>query len=243
MPGDAHRIVVSAERLTVDRSGARVLDSIDFQVGEGEVFALLGGNGAGKSTTLLTLLGFITPVSGRALLFGKEVGAHRAELHRELAYLPETAALYPHLTARENLRYFLDLSAVSVDTARMEAVLDEVGLASAARSERLERYSKGMRQKTAIALAMLRKAPLLLLDEPTSGLDPVAIEEFNALVQRLSAAGTTTVMVTHDLYGACEVAHRIALLKGGRLVERFESEGDGRIALDTVRRAFVQAAA
>ncbi len=235
--------VLAAEQLTVARGGHRVLDGMTFTVAQGDVFALLGGNGAGKSTTLLTFLGFIVPTGGRALVFGQDVQADRAQVHRRSAYLPETASLYAHLSARENLDYFLSLAKTERTAADQEAALDEVGLASSARGQALERYSKGMRQKVAIALAILRETPLLLLDEPTSGLDPVAIDEFNALIQRLAAQGTTTLMVTHDLYGACQVASRIGVMREGALATEFVAEPGQGIALDDVRHAFTEAVA
>ncbi|MEL7312752.1 MAG: AAA family ATPase, partial [Pseudomonadota bacterium] len=102
----------------------------------------------------------------------------------------------------------------------------------------LASYSKGMRQKVAIALAILRSAPLLLLDEPTSGLDPVAIDEFNALVADLASQGTTVVMVTHDVYGACKVARRVGLLRKGKLVELFDAPEGDQFDPEQLHRAF-----
>ena len=106
----------------------------------------------------------------------------------------------------------------------------------------MDNYSKGMRQKVAIALAILRQTPVLLLDEPTSGLDPIAIDEFNALVRKLAEQGKTILMVTHDVYGACQVADRIGLLRQGQLVGSFEAKTDGRIETERVHAAFAQKA-
>lgn len=97
-----------------------------------------------------------------------------------------------------------------------------------------------MRQKTAIALALLRDAPILLLDEPTSGLDPVAIDEFNRLIGQLSAQGSTILMVTHDVYGACHVANKIGLLRDGQIVGKFDAPPNGYIDSETVHNAFVR---
>ena len=107
----------------------------------------------------------------------------------------------------------------------------------------METYSKGMRQKVSIALALLRDAPVLFLDEPTSGLDPLAIDEFNHLVRALAAEGRTVLMVTHDVYGACQVADRIGLLRSGELVGLFASEDGKLIDTQTVHKAFAQRAA
>ncbi|MGB6230965.1 MAG: AAA family ATPase, partial [Litorimonas sp.] len=120
----------------------------------------------------------------------------------------------------------------------LDAALDAVALQPDARSRPMSGYSKGMRQKVAIALALLRETPVLLLDEPTSGLDPVAIDEFNALIRRLASDGKTVLMVTHDVYGACQVADRIGLLRHGEMVGTFEADGDQRIDTQTVHAAF-----
>lgn len=237
------RTVVEACNLAVSRGDTPVLSDISFEVREGEVFALLGGNGAGKSTTLLTFLGLLEPKSGEALVFGKPVHEDVAELRSKVAYLPEAATLYQHLSAYENIEYFLSLARVSRSRTEIEAALDRVSLQRDARGQNMERYSKGMRQKTAIALALLRETPILFLDEPTSGLDPVAIDEFNQLVTDLAASGTTVVMVTHDVYGACQVAHRIALLRRGALVGAFEAENGERIDTETVHAAFAERSA
>ncbi|MFM7798894.1 MAG: ATP-binding cassette domain-containing protein, partial [Planctomycetota bacterium] len=160
---------------------------MSFAVQSGETYALLGGNGAGKSTTLLTFLGFLRPDSGAARVLGRRVETDIAAARRAIAYLPESAALYDHLDARENLQYLLDLGGSRARGADIERALDEVALPDAARSRRLAEHSKGMRQKVALALALLRDSEVLLLDESTSGLDPLAIDEFHALVRRLAA--------------------------------------------------------
>jgi ABC-2 type transport system ATP-binding protein len=229
---------LEARSLALVRDGTPVLDDVSFTVAPGEVYALLGGNGAGKSTTLLTFLGFLAPSGGTVWVNGREVGADVAAARTAIAYLPEAATLYGHLDAYENLAYFLDLAGRRVDRGALDAALDQVALPVEARGRRMQAYSKGMRQKTAIALALLRDTPILLLDEPTSGLDPVAIDEFHELVKALAAAGRTVLMVTHDVYGACQVATRVGLLRGGRLVGSFEAAPGGRIDTETVHAAF-----
>lgn len=237
-------IKLQADRLSVRRGGRPVLAGVSFAVAAGEVYGLLGGNGAGKSTTLASFLGFVPLADGRALVNGLEVGADVVAARRAMAYLPEAASLYDHLNARENLHYFLQLAGVPCDALSIDAALDRVSLATEARGQRLRGYSKGMRQKVAIALAMLRNTDILLLDEPTSGLDPMAIDEFHALVRGLADAGKAILMVTHDVYGACQVADRIGLLRGGQLVDQFAAPAGGRIHTETVHRAFsAQAAA
>ncbi|MBA4339986.1 MAG: ABC transporter ATP-binding protein [Hyphomonas sp.] len=234
---------LSADRLSVKRGGLLALRDVSFEVRAGEVFALLGGNGAGKSTTLLSFLGLLKPEAGEARVLGQSAHENVADARKQIAYLPEAATLYPHMSAEENISYFLSLAGVRRDKSAINAALERVALQPAARAQRMERYSKGMRQKVAIALALLREAPILLLDEPTSGLDPIAIDDFNILIGDLARSGSTVLMVTHDVYGACQVASRIGLLRAGELVGVFDAPADGRIDTDAVHAAFAGRAA
>lgn len=231
---------LEARSLSLVREGNTVLDGVSFTVAQGEIFALLGGNGAGKSSTLLTFLGFLEPSGGEVLVNGQSVASNIMAARSAIAYLPEAASLYGHMTAYENLDYFLDLAGRSASWADIDAALDKVALPQEARGRRLQSYSKGMRQKTAIALALLRETPILLLDEPTSGLDPVAIDEFHDLVKALAEGGQTILMVTHDVYGACQVADRVGLLRRGKLVGSFSAENGERIDTETVHAAFAE---
>ena len=234
----ARQVKLAAEQLRVLRGGREVLSGVSFEVADGEVYGLLGGNGAGKSTTLSTFLGFLPVSGGRVIVNTRDVGSDVAAARRAMAYLPEAASMYEHLDARENLNYFLQLAGVVCGESDIDAALDRVSLAGEARGIKLRRYSKGMRQKVAIALAILRDTDILLLDEPTSGLDPTAIDEFHDLVRGLADAGKAILMVTHDVYGACQVADRIGLLRGGKLVDQFAAPVGGRIQTETVHRAF-----
>lgn len=234
---------ISVQDLRVARDGTDVLHGVSFDVPAGSVYALLGGNGAGKSTTLLTLLGFLKPGGGQATVLGHDVAGEVKSVREKVAYLPEAATLYPHLDAYENLSYFLDLAGRSSETAALDRALDAVALQADARSRTMSGYSKGMRQKVAIALALLRETPILLLDEPTSGLDPVAIDEFNALIRQLASEGKAVLMVTHDVYGACQVADRIGLLRDGKIVGTFEAQGKERVDTEAVHAAFAGRAA
>ena len=231
---------IEAENLSVDRGGREVISNISFAIAPGEVFAMLGGNGAGKSTTLLSFLGFLPPAAGELRIMGNPVYEDVSAARTAIAYLPESVSLYGHLSARENLAYFLDLAGIRRSATEVDAVLDRVGLQKDLRELHMDEFSKGMRQKTAIALAILRESPVLLLDEPTSGLDPVAIDEFSTLVGDLAAAGSTILMVTHDVYGACQVADRIVLLQQGSIVGSFDAPDGGRIETEAVHAAFAR---
>ena len=233
---------IEADNISITRANKQVVKDLSFSVKQGEVFGLLGGNGAGKSSTLLAFLGFLKIAKGAAKINGLEIHQDISSARKSVAYLPESANLYSHLSAKENIAYLLSLAKVSRTKSEIDAAFEQVSLAAEARDRRLASYSKGMRQKVAIALAILRRAPILFLDEPTSGLDPVAIDEFNHLISQLATSGTTVLMVTHDVYGACQVADRIGLLKEGQLVGMFEANDGSRISADEVHHAFTSRA-
>lgn len=210
---------IAIDNLALRRGSRAVLTNLSLQVAAGEIYALLGGNGAGKSTALSVLLGFLKPEAGTVRVAGIDP-VEAADLARQrIAYLPENVALYDQLSAYENIAYFMALAGSEPDQAAMDVALDAAGLQQEARGRRISGYSKGMRQKVAIAMAVLRNVPVLLLDEPTSGLDPRATSDFNALLGSLKARGTAILMVTHDLLGAADCADRIGFLAGGRIVE------------------------
>jgi ABC-2 type transport system ATP-binding protein len=199
-------------------NGRRVLDGLDLQVEPGEVVALLGRNGAGKTTTLNLVLGFEQADSGTVAICGDE--PQKARTH--LAYLPEQVALYPHLSGLENLRYFTALAGLKLSKPEAAALLAEAGLPPEACQRRASAYSKGMRQKVGLAIALARRCPLLLLDEPGSGLDPLAMEELGALVRRVAARGTGVLVVSHDLFGLKPMADRAVVLEDGKIGHSFD---------------------
>nr|WP_198927796.1 ABC transporter ATP-binding protein [Sphingomonas jeddahensis] len=205
-----------------------VLRGLDLRVAAGEIYALLGGNGAGKSTTLSALLGFIRPGSGSVQVCGIDPATAPQDARAQLAYVPESVALYDHLTARENVEYFLALARAARDRGTViDPALDAVGLPGHAWDARVGGFSKGMRQKVAIALALARHVPVLLLDEPTSGLDPSATLEFNRLIETARDRGVAILMVTHDLLSAVDVADRIGFLSEGRIEEELVAGAAG----------------
>ncbi|MFT3964771.1 MAG: ATP-binding cassette domain-containing protein [Sphingobium sp.] len=216
----------------------RVLDRLSLSVPAGHVYALLGGNGAGKSTTLSVLLGFAKPDAGAVRVADIDPGAQADAARRRIAYLPENVALYEHLSATENADYLLALSGEPKDRAAITAAFTAAGLQERAWDQRLGGFSKGMRQKVAIAVALLREVPVLLLDEPTSGLDPRATTDFNRLLAAVRERGTAVLMVTHDLLSAAEVADSIGFLDKGRIIDRVTAEGPDRFDLRALHARF-----
>ncbi len=218
-------MLLEATDLAKSYGQTQALRGLNLTVDTGEVFCLLGANGAGKTTTIQLFLGFIEPTSGSAKIDGMEVSDHPLETKSLLAYIPENVMLYPALSGLENLEYFSDLAGVEdIDETGLRGILTRAGLPEDAVSRPVGAYSKGMRQKVGIAMAIARKAKLLLLDEPTSGLDPKASNEFSQLVSSLREEGVGVLMATHDLFRSREVGTRIGIMKRGELVVQFNAE-------------------
>lgn len=220
-----------------------VLQGLTLQVAPGDIYALLGANGAGKTTTISLLLGFVQARAGHVRVGGIDPTADAAGARRQIAYIPENVALYEHLSACENLAYLLDLAGQTASDTAVREALSAAGLASAAHDRRVAGFSKGMRQKVAIALALARHVPALLLDEPTSGLDPQASAEFSRLLGELRTRGVAVLMVTHDLLGAADVADRIGFLLAGKLVEEVAAQGPDRFDVRALHRHYAVAEA
>lgn len=212
--------MIEALRLTKSFGGVAAVDSLDLAIKPGEVFCLLGANGAGKSTTINLFLNFLAPTSGEARISGLNAAQHPIETKRKLAYIPEQVTLYRNLTGLENLRFFSRLAGVEADSeSELLAILAHAGLPAEAARRRVATYSKGMRQKIGVAITIAKKAEALLLDEPTSGLDPKASNDFSSLLTDLAGRGVAILMATHDLFRAKETGHRVGIMKHGKLVD------------------------
>jgi ABC-2 type transport system ATP-binding protein len=195
------------------------LKGLDLKVEPGEVYCLLGANGAGKSTTIQLFLGFIEPTAGEARICGERVSGDAVETKRALTYIPENVMLYPNLTGLENLSFFATLAGRDdLSETELRSTLGRAGLAAEAMDRRVHEYSKGMRQKVGVALAMAKRAKVLLLDEPTSGLDPKASNEFSDLLKTVRDEGVAVLMATHDIFRSKEVGDRVGIMKRGELV-------------------------
>ena len=204
--------------------GTVAVQNLSLQVKQGEIMGLLGANGAGKSTTINMLLGFLKPDTGMIKVQGMDVSQKEREVRQLIGYIPENVNLYPYLTGIENLDYFCRLAGLNYSKAELQGFLQTCGLQQEAWGKRVSDYSKGMRQKVGIAIAYAKKAKVYLLDEPASGLDPLASNELSALLKQLAEEGATILMASHDIFRVREVCHRIGILKKGALVKELKSE-------------------
>lgn len=217
--------MLEATGLTKTYDGTVAVDHLDLRIEPGEVYGLLGPNGAGKTTTINLFLGFTEPDSGTATVGGLDVRAAPLETKRLLAYIPEQVMLYTSLSGLENLAYFTALAGHDdYGEDDLRGFLAQAGLQEEAHAQRVATYSKGMRQKVGIALALAKEAQALLLDEPTSGLDPSASFEFSELLRSLSGRGVAVLMATHDLFRAKDVATRVGLMRRGEIVRELRGE-------------------
>ena len=213
-----HPCVLEAAGLTKRFGTAVALDSLDLQVAAGETVCLLGANGAGKTTTINLFLGFLEPSQGAALVDGVEVARDPAAARRKLGYVAEVVALYPTLTGAENLDFFAQLAGERVDRDTRDAVLARLRFPDGAIDRPAGTYSKGMRQKLGLAIALMKQASAILLDEPLSGLDPAAANDLVAVLRDTAAAGTALLVSTHDIFRAKDVSTRIGIMRRGQLL-------------------------
>jgi len=211
------------------------LEGLDLEVRQGEIVCLLGANGAGKTTTINLFLGFITPTAGSVRVDGIDPATRAREARARVAYLPEQVALYPALTGLENLAFFQRLAdGQARDADALTSALARVGLDPDAARRRVATYSKGMRQKVGLAIALARDCGALLLDEPMSGLDPRAANEFTALLGTLREQGMAVLMATHDIFRAREAGSRVGIMKRGRLVADLDTDALSPAELERV---------
>lgn len=197
--------------------GASVLSEVSFEVNAGEAVALLGENGAGKTTLLYLCLGHLAPISGRIRVLGEDPGEASTAMRAAVAYVPETARLYPTMSGDQLITFFGKLTGASPSAAERAEALAGVGFPVAALDRPTATYSKGMLQKIVLALGLLKRAHLFLLDEPTSGLDPQSRRDLAVAIRSLADGGAGVLFTTHDDELAAAAATRSLVLDGGRL--------------------------
>ncbi|WP_027008054.1 ABC transporter ATP-binding protein [Conexibacter woesei] len=213
MPADA---AISTRGLSKDFGEGRGLFGLDLDVARGEVMGFLGPNGAGKSTTMKLLLDQLRPTSGSASVLGLDAHADSLEVRRRVGFLPGDFALYPKLTGAEVLDWFASLRGGVSGTVRADLV--ERFEAGRQLDRPVRELSTGNRQKLGLIQAFMHEPELLILDEPIAGLDPLVQQRFHALLGEVAAAGRTVFLSSHTLSEVERVAHRVAILREGRLV-------------------------
>jgi ABC-2 type transport system ATP-binding protein len=228
-------VVIAVRDVSKRYGDVSAVDDLSFEVHAGSILALLGANGAGKSTTVHLLLGLIAPSAGKIEIAGRDVARDVAAVRRTTAYIPDRLALYPYLSGLENLAYFHQAAGGdALSGTKLEALLDRVGLERSAFHRRASTYSKGMCQKVGLAIALAKRAQVLLLDEPLSGLDPKAANEFCAKLREIADAGASVLMATHDLFRAHDTADEIGIMRAGRLVKTLRTDEVDAAGLETL---------
>ena len=215
--------MISVKNITKTFKDFNALKNLSIEVAQGEIYGLLGSNGAGKSTTINILLGFLDPDSGEAFINDINATSEKLTARKNIGYIPENVNLYPYLTGIENLDYFCKLAGKNYNRGKLKEVLFECGLDLISMDKKLNTYSKGMRQKVGIAIALAKEANVYLLDEPASGLDPLASTELSSILKKLSKSGAAILMASHDIFRIRETCDRIGILKNGELVKEMDT--------------------
>lgn len=230
--------MIKLKNVTKSFKDKKALDNLSLNVNSGEIYGLLGANGAGKSTALNLLLGFLDSDSGSIEISSSN---DKKLVSRDMiGYIPENVNLYPYLSGIENLDYFCKISGLSLNSIKLSELLNECGLENDAHNKKTSEYSKGMRQKVGIAIALAKNAKIYLLDEPASGLDPMASNELSVILKKLSTNGATILMASHDLFRVRETCDKIGILKQGSLIKEMLSKDVTSNELEEIYLNFMQ---
>ncbi len=214
---DLADVMINFQNVTKRYGRVTAVDHVSFQVYRGDICGFLGPNGAGKTTSLRMLLGLVGPTSGRIAIQGIDIQKDTSAALDGVGAIIEESHFYPYLTGEQNLRQVLRLRGLGATSADIRRRMDEVGLADAS-NRRVKGYSLGMRQRLALALAMLQDPAILILDEPMNGLDPAAMREFRLHLMKLAESGVTILLSSHILSEVEQVASRLVFINHGRVV-------------------------
>lgn len=201
------------------------LDHLNLMIEKGEIYCLLGANGAGKTTTINIFFNFIGPTSGSAKVNGYDCTGEPLKAKKFMSYVSENVMLYGNFSARQNLDLFTQLAGISNKNKEdYNMIMRSVGLPEKSFDQKVNKFSKGMRQKLGIAIAIVKDTPALLLDEPTSGLDPKAAVDFIELIVKLKNEGKAILMSTHDIFRIKDIADKVGIMKSGLLISEIDKK-------------------
>jgi len=208
--------MIKVEELTRTYGDLTAVDHVSFEIGRGEIVGLLGHNGAGKTTIMKMLTGYLEPTSGAVTIDGLDIATHRAEVQRRIGYLPENDPLYPEMTVIDYLDYAASLHGVAEEDrpARIREAIEKTELTAKA-ADAIGTLSRGYRQRVGVAQAILHDPNLLILDEPTNGLDPTQVQHMRDLVRNL-AEHATIIVSTHILQEVQATCDRVIIVRNGR---------------------------
>jgi ABC-2 type transport system ATP-binding protein len=226
--------MIKIEHVTREYDRFKAVDDISITIHAGEIVGLLGHNGAGKTTIMKMITGFLEPTAGTITVNGKEIGAARRAVQQEIGYLPENCPLYPEMTVVEYLDYMASLHDLTTEkrASLLAAAIDRTGLQEKALLP-IVTLSKGYRQRTGVAQAILHEPEILILDEPTNGLDPTQIQQMRRLITEL-ARSSTVIVSTHVLQEVQAICDRVIILKNGKVAldaRLDELQTEGRLLL------------
>ncbi|MDF1540116.1 MAG: ATP-binding cassette domain-containing protein [Candidatus Thorarchaeota archaeon] len=209
---------IIAQDLVKQYHDINAVDGISFSIKHGEIFGFLGPNGAGKTTTVRMLTGVISPTSGSISVLGLEMPRYANEVRKNIGVLPETANVYVDLTGQQNMDLFGDLYGLKRDIVKERSVqlLKKMNIYEA-RSRVAKKYSKGMRQRLSLAMALMTDGEVLFLDEPTSGLDAESSREIRGVISDMAKEGRTIVLTTHNMQEAQDICSRVAVINRGKI--------------------------
>lgn len=214
------------------------VDGLNLTIKPGEIYVLLGANGAGKTSTIMMILGFTEPTQGKVEINGVDIQKDPLEAKKHVAYVSENVMLYGNFTARQNLDFFTRLTGrTNIPDSEYLEVLRRIGLEENAFYRRVSGFSKGMRQRLGIAIAILKNSGLIVMDEPTSGLDPKGANEFLSLVQSLREEKKAILMSTHDIFRAKLIADRIGIMRRGKIIEEIEG---ARLKTEDIEKLYLE---
>lgn len=217
-------VALQATGISKSYSQVDALVDINLHIDAGDVLGLLGPNGAGKTTLINVFLGLVKPDTGKVLVLGKNPIENTRDVRKDIAYVPELVALYPELTAFQNLRFFNSFSEDPRDTEELKECLNTVRLNERFHDSKTKTLSKGMCQKVGLAIALAKNARVIFMDEPWTGLDPESASELSDQIRESRERGTTVLLATHDLFHLSGIATHLGLLRSGRLLNLVSSQ-------------------